>query len=115
MSEGHGRAILLAGSEGTRRALLRRVLRDKLSVRETENLARRLSLPEENKPQRQGVVGASTASTDGNEWSKAEQSCTKRLGARVKIKATNRRSTIFIECGNTAELQRVLSLLQEKP
>lgn len=115
MSEGHGRAILLAGGEGTRRALLRRVLRDKLSVRDTENLARRFSLSEESGRRNAGADGKSPPPSGENEWAKAEQICTKRLGARVKVKATNRRSTILIECGSTAELQRVLALLQEKP
>lgn len=115
MSEGHGRAILLASGEGTRRALLRRVLRDKLSVRDTENLARRLSLSEESGQRNAGADGKSSPPSGENEWAKAEQICTKRLGARVKVKAANRHSTILIECGSTAELQRVLALLQEKP
>ena len=43
LSEGHGRAILLTAGEGARRAVFRAVLRDKLSVRDTEELARRIA------------------------------------------------------------------------
>ena len=45
ISEGHGRAILLAQGEAARRALLRRIIRDHLSVRDTERQARELASP----------------------------------------------------------------------
>ena len=112
MSEGHGRAILLAGGEGSRRALLRRVLRDKLSVRETENLARSLSAGNIAERAGEGKSLGKTRTVDEGAWTKAERDCAKKLGARVKIKASNRRSTILIECGDADGLQRVLALLQ---
>ncbi|MBV9468822.1 MAG: ParB/RepB/Spo0J family partition protein [Abitibacteriaceae bacterium] len=40
LSEGHGRAILLAATDGARRAVFRRIIRDKLSVRQAEEAAR---------------------------------------------------------------------------
>jgi ParB family chromosome partitioning protein len=43
ISEGHGRAILLAPGDASRRATLRAILRGKLSVRDAEEMARRIA------------------------------------------------------------------------
>ena len=43
ISEGHGRAILLAPGEGARRAALRAILRGRLSVRQAEEIAGRIA------------------------------------------------------------------------
>jgi ParB family chromosome partitioning protein len=43
LTEGHARAILMANDETPRLQLLESVLKDKLSVRETEALARQLN------------------------------------------------------------------------
>ena len=115
ISEGHGRAILLATGEGTRRALLRRVLRDKLSVREVENLARQVT-EESLSGQKTGEAVKASISSDekSHAWQQAEQDCTRKLGVRVKVKAARRRNVILIECGTPSELQRVLALMRAK-
>lgn len=115
ITEGHGRAILLAAGEGTRRALLRRILRDKLSVREVENLARKVAEESIGDQTAGRIEKAPFASDSKNDaWLQAEQDCTKKLGVRVKVKVASRRNVILIECGTLAELQRVLALMQNK-
>jgi ParB family chromosome partitioning protein len=106
ISEGHGRAILLATGEGARRALYRRIIRDNLSVRETERLAK---MSEE-------VIGEEkgTRTRDENtapELKRIEAALQKRLGARVRLQARARGGRIAIEYSSVEELQRIIRSL----
>ena len=123
LSEGHGRAILLAQGEGARRALFRRAMRDHLSVREVERLAREKF---------DGTVGTGDTSRNGEEQSspvdnnakvseqKAQEQLVerlqKKLGARLQIKASvhggkARGGKIVIEYSSEAELHRLSDIL----
>jgi ParB family chromosome partitioning protein len=111
VTEGHGRAILLATGEGARRAIFRRVVRDKLSVRDAERLARASSSASKGGENEQSRASASDS--EPSEWLQAEREVTKKLGARVKIKVSAQRGSVLIECGNDMEVRRVLALLQK--
>ncbi|MDQ3815204.1 MAG: ParB/RepB/Spo0J family partition protein [Armatimonadota bacterium] len=113
LSEGHGRAILLAEGEGARRAVFRRILRDGLSVRETEQSARQAS--------REGPTtvnghdrspGESSASGNASELRDVEQSMQKILGTRVHIRPRAKGGRIIIDYFSEQDLNRLITLLR---
>lgn len=113
LSEGHGRAVLLAEGEGARRAAFRRILRDKLSVREAEELARKLNhhdfqahitvQPEERTEQE--------AAIDINAQSLCEE-LQSLLGTRLSIKHRRRGGQMVIQYSSAEELDRIVALLR---
>lgn len=122
LSEGHGRAILLTPTDGARRAVLRRVLRDKLSVRATEEVARQV--PDEEEVDKNNVdknnVDVAVSSTDEAPLKKArlspearriEEGLQKHLGTRVKLKLRRQGGQILIHYFSNEELDRLLKLM----
>ena len=109
ITEGHGRAILLAPGEGARRALFRRLIRDKLSVREVERLAKlsEAVIEGESPVAKSAVIDDSRPS----ELRRIESALQKRLGARVSVRARARGGRITIEYSSAEELQRVIRSL----
>jgi len=105
ISEGHGRAILGAKSEESRKAILRRVLRDGLTVRQTEELARNsdklTSSPVASKPKRR-------QSADEKH---VEEQLQKALGTRVQLKAGHKGGQIIISYFSSDELEGLLERL----
>ena len=115
LSEGHGRAILLTPTDGARRAVLRQVLRDKLSVRATEELARQVAYAEETEKD-------STHSSDdaplqqarlSPEARRIEEGLQKHLGTRVKLKLRRQGGQILIHYFSNEELDRLLKLIMK--
>jgi len=108
ISEGHGRAILLASGEGARRALFRRIVRDKLSVREAERMAKMsedtLAHDDGHKDEKRSLPNALTSP----DLLRVESGLQKRLGARVKVQARSRGGRIVIEYSSVEELQRIV-------
>ena len=103
ITEGHGRALLTASDEGSRRALLRRTLRDHLSVREVERLAREgvESISESTRLPRAGATDVS----------RLENTLQKSLGAKLKLRARKNGGQIVIDYSSTEELQRIVTKL----
>jgi ParB family chromosome partitioning protein len=118
LSEGHGRAILLAPAEGARRAIFRRVLRDKLSVRETERLAQHSAAAE----QTQSLPGPSSSERDGEashaedvagdpDVERIESLLKKRLGTRLQVKMKRRGGEILVNFSSKEEFERIVKLI----
>ena len=103
ITEGHGRALLTASSEGVRRALLRRVIRDHLSVRETERLAREGDAISEPKVRLPRANAADIA--------RLEDAMQRALGMRIKLRARKSGGQIVIDYSSTEELQRLAKKL----
>lgn len=103
ITEGHGRALLTASSEGARRAVLRRVVRDKLSVRETERLAREGEITTEPKFRlpRSGAA----------DILRLEDTLQKALGMKLTLRARKRGGQIVINYASPEELQRLATKL----
>ncbi len=103
ISEGHGRALLTASDDGTRRALLRRTLRDHLTVREVERLAREAT--------------ASTAPSvrlprsNAADITRLEDTLQRTLGMRLKLRVRKSGGQLIIEYSSTEELQRLATNL----
>ena len=103
ISEGHGRALLTAPSEGARRALLRRTLRDHLSVREVERLARESDTATDPKVRLPRANAADIA--------RLEDTLQRALGMRLQLRARKNGGQIIIDYASTEELQRLATKL----
>lgn len=116
ISEGHGRALLMAPSDGARRALLRRTLRDGLSVREVERLAREAAQDETSSEAAKGgsLRHARTVVGQGD-IARLEATLQRALGAKVQIRAKARGGALVIHYGSPEELARLSQKLIAKP
>ena len=103
ISEGHGRALLTASGEGARRALLRRALRDGVSVRELERLARAAN--ESGAAEAPAPRASRVASSD---MARLENSLQRALGARLRLKPRRRGGQIIIDFASPEELSRLI-------
>ena len=101
ISMGHARAFL--GIEGVdkQKALLKRLILGGLSVRQIENLVKRLR-GKGSSPQR-------TVSTD---WAPLVEDLQRALGTRVKIVGRRKRGKIEIEYYSAEELDRLIEVLK---
>ena len=118
LSEGHGRAILLAPGEGARRAAFRAVLRDKLSVRDTEELARRIAVgdmpPVESDPAPSSEAktnqghNAQLAQTDNMaELNQLAEQLQNTTGCRVQFRPRRQGGQFVIHCNTSADATRL--------
>ncbi len=96
ISEGHGRAILLARPEA-HLPLFRAIIKNSLSVRQTEERARKLALP--NKPRSAGPKNIL--------FKKIEKDLSKVLGRRVSIFKRGDNNYLNIEFVNQKELDKM--------
>ena len=105
ISEGHGRAILQAPEHAARRALARRVVKEELSVRQTEALARS-----------SGAVRRRRAS--GPEWydeslgHDAVDACYRAFGLSARVSATGGGCRIELSVTSPEELQTLVARLE---
>ncbi|MDO9209879.1 MAG: ParB/RepB/Spo0J family partition protein [Deltaproteobacteria bacterium] len=101
ISMGHARAFLsLDGSEKQRLAL-KKVLAGGLSVRQTENLVKRLR-----------VRSYPSIQKKNQEWNPLVEELQRALGTKVKIIAKGKRGKIEIEFYSHEELDRIIDLLR---
>jgi ParB family chromosome partitioning protein len=128
LSEGHGRAILLASGDGARRAVFRRTLREKLSVRATEDLARQTLSAEDdtsaasvssNGALNNGAEGQGTTGRKGGRGAKLssehralEDKLQKHFQTRVRLKPRSKGGQLVIEYFSQEDLDRILRLFQ---
>jgi len=116
ISEGHGRALLMAPSEGARRALLRRTLRDGLSVREVERLAREVAQDETSPKGASDALPRQKRSAPGQgDIARLEATLQRALGAKVQIRAKARGGALIVHYGSPEELARLSQKLVAKP
>lgn len=109
LSEGHGRAILQAPDTSAQRAILSRVLRDGLSVREAENLARTAALTEAAQPG--PARGYQKPDSAGVELHRLEKRLERTLGAPTAIKARGAGGQVVIQYFSPEDLERLLDQL----
>jgi ParB family chromosome partitioning protein len=106
--EGHGRAILLAGGEGARRAVFRKALRDRLSVRATEDLARTVT----NNVDEDGVIRKAKpgASPQNSVEIRAIEDRLQRLfQTKVRLRPRRKGGQILIEWYSNDDLERIMA------
>lgn len=103
ISEGHGRALLTASGDSARRALLRRVVRDGLSVREVERLAR--------EPESDSLERVKLPRADASDIARLENTLQRILGTRLQLRPRRRGGQIVIHYSSPEELQRLTKKL----
>jgi ParB family chromosome partitioning protein len=101
ISMGHARAFLSLEGAERQKSLLKRILLGGLSVRQTENLVKRLRTRPFSPPRK----------TD-SEWSPLVEELQRALGTKVKILGQKKRGKIEIEYYSPEELDRIVDLLK---
>lgn len=101
LSEGHAKALLSIENSEKQRALFDLIIKDELTVRETEGKAREVSV--------RGHVRQQKAVTP--ELAAKEEWLTEQLGTKVKIQTSGKGGKITIEYYSPEELNSLLSRL----
>jgi ParB family chromosome partitioning protein len=104
LSMGHARAILGIQSRSRQLVAAKKVVKEGLSVREAEGLARRIAAEAEGKP-------AKRKARKSPEVRALEEKLIRHLGTKVQVKARGKRGSIEIEYYSLEELERLLDVL----
>ena len=102
LTEGHGRA-LVGSPAGVQRQLLETIVARALSVRQTEELVRRL--------REQPATRAKTASSSDAQFEKVEEDLRRALGTKVSLARSRKGGRIVIEYYSDEELSRLIDRL----
>lgn len=106
ISAGHARAILSIPNAEGRKTLTKKLMNEKLSVRETESLARllagRAQAEEKGSPKRVATPAS---------FKKAARGLTRFFSAPVRVKTVQGKNKIEIQFKDEEELERILSLI----
>lgn len=105
LSAGHARAILAVADEEARVRLARKVLEERLSVRQTESLAPLFSVMRQEKRRREPTP---------NSFKRAARQLRLALNASVRVKRVRNRNKIEIEFEDEEELARLVSLFSRE-
>jgi ParB family chromosome partitioning protein len=105
LSEGHGRALLLAGGQDERIALARTVAKRGLSVRETEAAAKRIGKPKAVKRPATGWVDEELAHL-------AVDAAWQSLRLRASVRSGPRGGSVELRFSSPAELGRIIDQLR---
>ena len=110
ITAGHARAILSIPDAEGRKTLTQKLMDEKLSVRETEAIARLLSGRAQVKETGKNKRVPAPAS-----FKKAARGLTRFLSVPVRVKTVQGKNKIEIQFKDEAELERILSLIAENP
>ena len=106
ITAGHGRALLTCETERDQLQLLEKIIRDKLSVRETEQLARLQT----TKPKRTGQQKTKNSLPDAAQL-EVENQLSNYLNTTVSVQMTAKRGKLVIEFATMSDLQRIYDLI----
>lgn len=102
LTSGHGRAILTLSDEEKRISLAEKAVKEQLSVRDTERLARLYEAGGSEPPRRIPTPRS---------YKKVAQQLRAQLDTNVRVKNTHGRNRIEIEFRDEEELQRIFELI----
>ena len=106
ISAGHARALLALGDPEAITSLALRVAAEDLSVRETEEVARRYV----DGPARKETTERPAAGSDGDaNLAEVEEILSEQLATRVSIRMGRKRGHVVIEFGSADDLDRIVS------
>lgn len=109
ISAGHARAILSIPTPEGRKTLTNKLVNEKLSVRETESIARLLSGRDKSKE-----AGTSKRLPTPASFKKAARSLSNFLSAPVRVKTVQGKNKIEIQFQDEEELERILNAIAER-
>ena len=107
ITAGHARAILAVPTVAGRQKLTEKLVKEKLSVRETESIARLMA----NKPPLEGIAKRTPAPKS---FKKVAHSLKNVLATPVRVKTVQGKNKIEIEFKDEADLERIYKLMVEK-
>jgi ParB family chromosome partitioning protein len=105
LSEGHARALLGAPDEQVLADLAEKVLRGRLSVRQTESLVR------STKSGRGAKAGARGKGSKSASVRDLESRLERKLGARCEVRDKDGKGELIVRYANWDELDRILELI----
>lgn len=105
LSMGHARALLGADTSTQQNAAWRAILRKGLSVRQTEELVKRLRNATE-------TIERKKSTSEDRHLNSVAESLTQRFGTKVQIKRRGKKGRLEIEFYSTEDLNRLLDLFQ---
>jgi ParB family transcriptional regulator, chromosome partitioning protein len=105
LSEGHGRALLGLEQETKMNEVADRVLKGRLSVRQTEDLVRAAKAGPASKGAAKAAAQKTASVRD------LEKRLERKLGARCEVKDQSGKGSIVIQYGSLDELDRILELV----
>ncbi|MBA4293375.1 chromosome partitioning protein ParB [bacterium] len=108
ITEGHARALLMVESPVRQAALFERIIKDGLSVREVERLARASDNPRPAGPKSE--KSKSTPHSDPN-WNSLEQGLSEYFGTPVQLQSDKLGGKLSIAFYSDDDLQRILDIL----
>jgi len=108
LSEGHARALLGAPDDKSLTELAEKVVRGRLSVRQTEALVR---TAKDVKDGKSGAKGAGTSKDKPANVRDLEARLTKRLGTKVEVREREGKGEIIVKYANWDELDRLLDVM----
>lgn len=112
LSAGHGRALLSLEDEAAQQALAEEIVRDGLTVRETERRAAEMhAAPEQDAPADPSDDGEPTANGVRAGILELEDLLSTRLETRVSVKLGKSRGRITIQFSGLSDLERIYHLI----
>lgn len=106
LSAGHGRALLSVKNRSVRENLVKKILEEKLSVRELEKMVKDSKDNDKKSSQKQ-----KKAVVKSPILIELEESLQKSLGTKVNINNKNKRGKIEIEYYSNEDLERILEII----
>lgn len=106
LSAGHGRALLSVKAEPRRQQLLEKILKDNLSVRQAEELAKSFNEVVHNTEKKLSV-------TKNPFYREMENKLRDRFQTKIKISGNEKGGKIELSYHNSEELERLLDMLVE--
>jgi len=108
LSEGHARALLGAPDDAVLAALSEKVVRGKLSVRQTEELVRAAKSGKSGKKPAAGGAAVSSKSASVRDL---ETRLQRRLGTKVEVKDREGKGELVVRYASWDELDRILDII----
>lgn len=106
ITSGHARALLACESESDQLLLMERIVRDKLSVREVEQITRSATSNSKQRTQQNTVAPLSDASA-----LEVEQHLSDYLNTTVSVQMNAKRGKLTINFATVSDLQRIYDLI----
>ena len=103
LSAAHGRTLAGVEDDAVKEQLCEKILRESLSVRETEQLVNNLNKGQKRKPAKK---------VKNPDEARVEEELKEALGTRVNIRQTGKKGKIEIEFFGSDELERLIELLK---
>lgn len=112
ISMGHARALLAIKNPEEQIKIAEYIIENNLSVRETEKYVQSyIREKEEEKEKKEKNIVKNKKVTLGPEWIKAQEELSRLLGTKVRIKNSDDKKLITIECNNYSDVKKLINTL----